>query len=356
MYFTNEERTVLLWLVIDEKLGLRKTADRFHQQFPNRPRPSPTTISDLIAKVRATGSVFNRPKSGRPKSATNEANEVMVLASVELKMQQSLKEISYETGVSLTSAWRILHRYKFHPYGVHLVQELSVADFRKRLDFCELMEPDTRDLSFIEKICFSDECTFFLTGYVNRHNMRYWSQENPYEYRVAHTQTPIKVNVWGRILGKRIIGPFFIEGNLDRWKYLDLLMDHILPAIEIAADDQNIDLDEVYFQQDGHPAHFAIVVRDFLDLFFPNKWIGRGGPIVWPPRSPDLTPLDFFLWGFLKDRVFRTPPLNVVEMKNRIIENCQVPDDAMLERVMKSFQMRVLMCMHEEGRQFEHLL
>lgn len=309
-----------------------------------------------MKKVRATGSVYNRPKSGRPKSATSEENEVMVLASVEMNTQQSLREISNETGVTITSAWRILHRYKFHPYGVHLVQELSVADFQKRMDFCEFMEPRTRNLDFLKNICFSDECTFFLNGYVNRHNMRYWCQENPYEYREAHTQTPVKVNVWGGILGRRIIGPFFIEGNLDRWKYLDLLMDHILPGIEQAADEQNIDLDDVFFQQDGHPAHYAIVVREFLDNFFPNKWIGRSGPIKWPPRSPDLTPLDFFLWGFLKDRVFRTSPSSVEEMKERIVANCLVPDDAMLENVMKSFQMRLLMCMHEEGRQFEHLL
>lgn len=119
---------------------------------------------------------------------------------------------------------------------------------------------------------------------------------------------------------------------------------------------QNIDLNDVYFQQDGHPAHHAVVVRGFSDLFFPNKWIGRGGPILWPPRSPDLTPQDFFLWGFLKDRVFRTKPLDVNEMKDRIIKNCQVPDDEMLGRVMKSFQTRLLMCMHEDGRQFEYLL
>lgn len=57
----------------------------------------------------------------------------MVLASVALKKQQSLKEISYETGVSMTSVGRILRRYKFHPYGVHLVQELSENGNRFRI-------------------------------------------------------------------------------------------------------------------------------------------------------------------------------------------------------------------------------
>lgn len=72
----------------------------------------------MIHKIRATGSVFNRPKSGRPRTATDEINEVMVLGSVVMKSQQSLREIANETGNSITSVWKILRRHKFHPYGI----------------------------------------------------------------------------------------------------------------------------------------------------------------------------------------------------------------------------------------------
>lgn len=356
MYFTNDQRRILLLLKIDNRLSLRRTALAFHQQFPNLPIPSPKTISNLEAKFRATGSVFTRPKPGRPRSITNENNEVLVLGSVALKCQQSLKEISEEAGVSLTSAWRILKRHQFHPYGVTLTQELSEQDYERRMDFCELIEMQMREPHFVNNICFSDECTFHLSGYVNRHNMRYWCAENPHVHREEHTQTPRKVNVWAAILGRRIIGPYFFDGNVNRWTYLEMLEEYAVPLIEQAADEQNIDFDDVIFQQDGHPAHFALIVRDYLNQTFPNRWIERGGPTEWPPRSPDLTSLDFFLWGYLKDRVFRTKPETVEEMKNRIIENCRVPDDAMLDRVMGSFQERILMCISEEGKQFEHLL
>ena len=40
----------------------------------------------------------------------------------------------------------------------------------------------------------------------------------------------------------------------------------------------------------------------FLNVTFPNRWIGRGGPTPWPPRSPDITPLDLFLWRYVKDK------------------------------------------------------
>lgn len=134
-----------------------------------------------------------------------------------------LQEISYETGVSMSSVGRILHRHKFHPYGVTLNQELSEQDFEKRLDFCEMMETLIRDNDFARKVCFSDESTFHLSGYVNRHNMRYWCQENPHEQRIEHTQRPLKVMVWACTLGSRIIVPFFIEGNLTGEMYFDLL-------------------------------------------------------------------------------------------------------------------------------------
>jgi len=57
---------------------------------------------------------------------------------------------------------------------------------------------------------------------------------------------------------------------------------------------------EMWLQQDGAPPHNSNVVKNFLKSQFPEKWIGTNGPISWPPRSPDLTPLDFFCGGFLK--------------------------------------------------------
>ena len=46
-----------------------------------------------------------------------------------------------------------------------------------------------------------------------------------------------------------------------------------------------------YFQQDGAPSHFGLNVRNWFDSKLPGRWIGRRGPIEWPARSPDLTPL-----------------------------------------------------------------
>ena len=56
--------------------------------------------------------------------------------------------------------------------------------------------------------------------------------------------------------------------------------------------------------QNGARPHFSCFVTDVLNERFPDAWIGRGGPIPWPPRSPDLSPLDFILWGYIKNIVY----------------------------------------------------
>ncbi|KAJ4436812.1 hypothetical protein ANN_16944 [Periplaneta americana] len=57
-----------------------------------------------------------------------------------------------------------------------------------------------------------------------------------------------------------------------------------------------INRQHIHFLHDGAPAHFSRTARRYLDRRFPDRRIGRGGPIAWPPCSPDLNPLDFYLW------------------------------------------------------------
>jgi hypothetical protein len=74
----------------------------------------------------------------------------------------------------------------------------------------------------------------------------------------------------------------------------------------------------MHFQQDGAPPHYHRDVRKCLNTRFPGQWIGRAAPIPWLPRSPDFIPLDFFLWGFVKGRVYVPPlPANIAELRIR---------------------------------------
>jgi len=59
-------------------------------------------------------------------------------------------------------------------------------------------------------------------------------------------------------------------------------------------------------------------VRELLNELFPNRWLGRGGPVAWPPRSPDLTPLDYYLWGHMRTLVYETKFDSRAALRHRI--------------------------------------
>ncbi|GBN75923.1 hypothetical protein AVEN_112428-1 [Araneus ventricosus] len=65
-------------------------------------------------------------------------------------------------------------------------------------------------------------------------------------------------------------------------------------------------LRNVWFQHDGGPAHKTSSVKQYLVEEFGEQIIGYGGFQEWSPRSSDLTPMDFFLWGYLKQQMYAT--------------------------------------------------
>ncbi|GFW92589.1 uncharacterized protein TNCV_519061 [Trichonephila clavipes] len=66
----------------------------------------------------------------------------------------------------------------------------------------------------------------------------------------------------------------------------------------------NHDVQELWFQQDGATCHTARATIDLLKDTLGDRLISRFGPVIWPPRSCDLTPLDYFLWGYVKSLVY----------------------------------------------------
>jgi hypothetical protein len=67
-----------------------------------------------------------------------------------------------------------------------------------------------------------------------------------------------------------------------------------------------------------HPLVLALIGREFLAMHFPGHWVGRDGPIPCPPPSPDIMPLDFFLWGYVRNIVHKIPMTCLDEVKLRI--------------------------------------
>ena len=142
-----------------------------------------------------------------------------------------------------------------------------------------------------------------------------------------------KIRVWCGLSGNKIYGPYFFEDpeteqpqTINSDTYLEMLI-RILP--------NNTYFDE-WFQQDEDTAHAARVAIDCLKARFIQRLISHKSDFLWPVWSPDLSPLDVFLWGFVKERVFRTAPSNIAQLKNEVREVIASIDVKILQYFSKS--------------------
>ena len=139
----------------------------------------------------------------------------------------------------------------------------------------------------------------------------------------------VRGHFWNRIVRQQDRYVFQIERNIIRTKCSTVthyrviekdgrdlkppsLKQYVFPQIETFEQET---VSRVIFTQDGAPPHFSCFVTDVLHERFPDAWIERGGPILWPPRSPDLSPLDFFLWGYIKNIVYAEKIRNIQHLQ-----------------------------------------
>ena len=181
-----------------------------------------------------------------------------------------------------------------------------------------------------------------------------WSDVNPHWAVDNRYQTVWGTNVWCGLIGGKLLGPYFYEENLTARRYLAFLT-NVLPLML-----ENLPLatrQTLYFQQDGAPAHNAHIVRDYLNRVYEGKWLGTYGPIEWPARSPDITPLDFFLWGHLKTVVYADPPVNLADLKNKILVACNnLTESQIMSATNRGCLQRFQLCVDNHGANFEQFI
>ena len=118
--------------------------------------------------------------------------------------------------------------------------------------------------------------------------------------------------------------------------------------------------DGVTWQQDGASIHRNADFLDVMDHIFEGRVLALGAdrpPLrgrEWPPRSPDLNPLDFSIWGILKDRVYRPKPNSVDELKEKISREVQNLNREMLLRCSRNVHKRAHLYVQYQGGLFEH--
>lgn len=215
------------------------------------------------------------------------------------------------------------------------------------------MDKINEDRHFLNKVIWTDECNFSNLGLFNRNNEHIWSIENPRQNREIRNQHRFGFNVWICLWNNRLLGPYIYEGTLNANRYLQFLRGTLLDYLHDVPLNQ---LQDLWWQQDGAPPHNGVLVRECLNELFPNKWIGNRGAVEWPARSPDLSPLDYFLWGTIKNVVYKQRYGNVDELRNSPVATCQRIPRRTIQRAINSITKRAELCIQQNGFLFEHLL
>lgn len=344
--YSRDEKVDMLLIFGECRRNCRQAEQLYAERFPERRHPPNNYFIRLEEQFRREPENQNEPQF-----IVSEETEVNVLAIVAADPTISLRQIEEQTGVNRETARRVLKKYKFRSYKYQIHQHLYEGDFQRRLVYCNwFLQNHDLDNRFHHRILFSDESRFSNLGLFNRNNTRYWAQENPRIMREGRYQERFGFNVWLGMIGTRIIGPIIFEGPLNGERYLGFLQDQI----ELGLEQLPLNIRPIVFQQDGAPAHNNNIVVHYLNNRFGESWLGTNGPVRWPARSPDLTPLDFFIWDHLKEKVYRTPVRNREDLEIRVRTAINGITEQQLQNVLRATVRKVRLCQENNGQHFEH--
>ena len=290
MAWSGEHRAFVIEEFVKNGESVVATQRSFRRHFSlNRHDPVPTgkTIHRWVSNFRQTSSALNRRRSGPSRTRTAQENVTAVADSIEQSPRRYIRKHAFALHMSATSVHRILHRsLHMHPYKIMVVQELSERDYETctnlSRDILQSIPPTS------VTIC-SDEAHFYLSGMVNKQTSD---------------------------IGHKII---LVNSTNDHF---------IVRRLSFGV-------------STSHTSRRSLGI---LQDMFPSQVISLRGDIGWPPRSPDLNPCDFFLWGYVKSKVYEHRPSTLEHLKAAITEEINAIPHNMLERVMVNFRERLQNC------------
>ena len=295
---------------------------------------------------------------GRRKSTITSENVATVSSLIQQNPRKSVRKVAAEAGLKATSTHKILRNVlHMFPFKIQCHHAIPARTVEQRENFAQNM------LNMIDQegfdpgcIWFTDESHFYVNGFVNKQNWRFWGSENPHLCEAKALYSP-KVTVWAAISSKGIIGPFFFRETVTSQRYIEILEQFV--ATQQALEDQP---ESAWFMQDGARPHRTAQVFEFLQEYFDNRVIALDYPsfsgkgMDWPPYSPDLNLCDYFLWGALKDTVFQKSPTTVQELEQLICESCATISIDTLQKVTQNFVFRLRQLCTAKGGHFEKIL
>lgn len=319
MVLTNKEKYLIKTLHLEKGWGAKKIV-----QFVPSCQFKVSTVSYWINRIKQTGDVNPTTGRGRPRTIRSYenintvANLIQTPPGTPKKKHLSPREIERRTGLPRTSVRRIIKEdLKMNMYKRIRGQELTERQKAVRLERCRRLRARIRNNN-ISQVIFTDEKIFTVRTPLNTQNSRVYSPQKkkkdvPPRSLVAenpHFTQSVMVSVGISKQGKTDV--HFIEPNtkVNSEYYTNVLLgEKLLPDIRRFMYGRHY-----IFQQDGATSHTSAVSTEYLARNVPDFL----HPEEWPPYSPDLNPVDYFIWGALQEKVYQVDIEDLDHLKRRI--------------------------------------
>lgn len=301
---------------------------------------STSTISRLMTRYTATGSVKDLPRSGRPPVTTDRQDRAIRLSHLRDRFRTATAtaaEIRGSRGrpISPQTVIRRLKKAGLRSRRPYFGPILSIQNRMNRLQWAR----DHHRWTFERwnTVLFSDESRFCVSMSDGR--QRVWRRKGE-RYSQCCIQERDRwggggVMVWGGISGRHRTPLVIVQGTINAQRYREeILRDHVLPFLEIHPD-------VTIFQQDNARPHVA---RDTLQFLEDNE-VTR---MRWMPYSPDLSPIEH-LWDELGRRVQGRSPQNRAALIQMLQEEWDNIPQERIKNLVHSMRRRCIACMNNHG-------
>ncbi|GFV80905.1 DUF4817 domain-containing protein [Trichonephila clavipes] len=296
---------------------------------------TPAGLLKLVKRFEETGKLEDRAQAGRP--CLKEARAPCIAVEMEA--------IASEAASGTSSAREAARRLGLPPSSLSAIFFVNSSscmhtNCNRAMNFCQQIPHRGKHLRSGPSLKWNRIPPGFLTScglmkLISRFMVTLRTITVAFERPLIHCP----VNGW-------------ITETVNAHRYLTLLRETVVPCLI-----QRGQISNVTFMQDGATSHTANPVKTFLiQTFGEDRIVSKRCRYPWPPRSPDLTPADFWLWGYLKSRVYLSGPSRLPELKDAIRREVSSIHPDMLHSAVAGFVTRLDCLLPCGGGHVEHIL
>jgi transposase len=301
-------------------------------------------IQRVCKRFRETGSIQDRPRSGRPPLLNDRQKRVVaqILRKKEATNAESIRKVAvahHDIVVSRDTIARTLQTFGYAARIKLKKPKLSIEHKRERLAWARNHSSWT--IEDWKEVIWSDETKFMLVMSEGKEYV--WIKEG--ERLEGHAVIPTskfgggKVMLWGCMTWEGVGFACKIDSTLDGELYSKILKGELMDTIEY----YSLDQEEVIFQHDNDPKHRSKVAQDALDDLGLNV-------MSWPTQSPDLNPIEH-LWVHLQKEIRKDPRIFAThdELWGRIEEELGEENKDLCRKLISTMPERVIDVIRAKG-------